>query len=83
MYFDLPSTQLAMERVVKLYEARLKLLNPHNEHITYDVSDLFGFIDELGDLSALVLDQDTGQYAPHGKKWIKELLLKYFHSQAC
>ena len=40
--------------VVKLYEARLKLVNPHTQHITYDVADLFNFVDQLGDLSALV-----------------------------
>eukprot|EP00752_Nemacystus_decipiens_P006681 g6008.t1 len=82
VYFELPSTQMAMERVVKLYEARLKHVNPGIQHITYDVQDLFGFVDELGDLSALVLDNETGQYAPHGKTWIKDLLYKYFQAQA-
>lgn len=40
--------------VVKMYEARLKQVNPRQVHITYDITDLYGFIDELGDLSALV-----------------------------
>lgn len=39
--------------VVKMYETRLKELNPHLTDITYDVSHLFAFIDSLGDLSAL------------------------------
>ena len=40
--------------VVKLYEAKLKQLNPQVRQITYDISDLFSYIDSLGDLSALV-----------------------------
>lgn len=47
-----PTTNAA--GVVDMYEARLKMVNPDQVHITYDVTDLYGFIDELGDLSALV-----------------------------
>ncbi|CAN0385867.1 unnamed protein product [Hapterophycus canaliculatus] len=65
-----------------MYEARLKQVNPDRAHITYDITDLYGFIDQLGDLSALVLDKDTGLYAPHGKTWIKDFLFKYFQTMA-
>ncbi|CAN0048234.1 unnamed protein product, partial [Ectocarpus fasciculatus] len=81
-YFDVPSTSQAMECVVKMYEARLKQVNPHQVHITYDITDLYDFIDELGDLSALVVNTTTGMYTPHGKAWIKEYLFKYFQRQA-
>lgn len=40
--------------VTKMYEGRLKERNPQQVHITYDIADLYTFIDELGDLSALV-----------------------------
>lgn len=40
--------------VTKMYEARLKEVNPRQVHITYDITDLYGFIDELADLSAFV-----------------------------
>ena len=40
--------------MVKLYEQKLKQLNPQIRQITYDVSDLFNYIDSLGDISALV-----------------------------
>lgn len=45
---------LIVAGVTKMYEARLKEVNPQQVHITYDITDLYGFIDELGDLSALV-----------------------------
>ncbi|CAM9595162.1 unnamed protein product, partial [Ascophyllum nodosum] len=81
-WYDLPSTSQAMERVTKMYEARLKEKNPNQVHITYDITDLYRFIDDLGDLSALVHDDDTGMYIPHGKAWIKEFLFKFFQQQA-
>lgn len=37
-----------------MYEARLKELNPGVTNITYDVADLFAYIDSLTDLSMLV-----------------------------
>lgn len=35
---------------------RLQALNPHLNDITYDINDLFLYIDTLPDLCALVLD---------------------------
>ena len=36
-----------------MYEQKLKAQNPAHRNITYDISDLFFFIDTLGDLSCL------------------------------
>ena len=43
-----------MEGVCKIYEEHLKRLNPNTPSITYDISQLFDFIDQLTDLSCLV-----------------------------
>lgn len=40
--------------IVKLYEKKLKELNPTVVKITYDVKDLNNYIDHLTDLCALV-----------------------------
>ncbi len=42
-----------MDAVVKMYEQKLKHLNPTIQHITYDISHLFEYLDSLGDISAL------------------------------
>jgi hypothetical protein len=39
--------------VVRMYEAKLKELNPTVKNITYDITDLFRYMDSLGDISAL------------------------------
>ncbi len=38
----------------KIFEEHLKRLNPGQAQITYDISQLFDFIDQLTDLSCLV-----------------------------
>ena len=37
-----------------LYEQQLKTLNPQVRNITYDISDLFAFMEQLSELSCLV-----------------------------
>lgn len=44
----------AMEEVLRMYEKRLKELNPTVQNITYNVKDLHNYVDNLGDLCALV-----------------------------
>lgn len=51
---DYESPGEAMDGICQMYEHRLKQLNPNRRKITYDISDLFTFIDNLPDLSALV-----------------------------
>lgn len=40
--------------ICALYERKLKEINPAMRDITYDVGDLYNFIDGLADMSALV-----------------------------
>ena len=43
-----------MDGVCQMFEKRLKELNPQMRSITYDINDLYHYIDVLPDLSALV-----------------------------
>lgn len=58
--------------VCKIYEEHLKRRNPNTPIITYDISQLFDFVDQLTDLSCLVYQKSTNTYAPYNKDWIKE-----------
>ncbi len=53
-YMDFPSVNTAMDGIVKMYEHKLKELNPAVGHITYDISDLYKYVDTLQDICALV-----------------------------
>ena len=44
--------------------------------------DLHVYVDGLSDLSMLVRDAKTSQYAPHGKAWVKGQILSRLKAAA-
>ncbi len=44
----------ALDGLVKMYEHKLKELNPTISNITYDITDLYKFLDSLHDICGLV-----------------------------
>ena len=46
-YSDYESVNECMEGVCKIYEEHLKRLNPNVPSITYDIAQLFDFIDQV------------------------------------
>jgi hypothetical protein len=81
-YSDFESVNECMEGVCKIYEEHLKRQNPLTASITYDISQLFDFIDQLADLSCLVYQKSTSTYAPYTKEWIKEKIYILLRRQA-
>ena len=71
-----------MEGVCKMYEEHLKKMNSNSPSITYDISQLSDFIDDLADLSCIVYRADTQTYQPYNKHWIKEKIYMLLHHQA-
>ncbi|CDJ38278.1 enhancer of rudimentary, putative [Eimeria tenella] len=71
-----------MDGVCQLYEQALKGAEPRLRQITYDVNDLFSYLDSLNDLCALVHDSELNAYAPHNKAWIKDQVFKHLKRQA-
>ncbi|PSN49134.1 Enhancer of rudimentary [Blattella germanica] len=53
-YSDYESVNECLEGLCKVYEEYLKRQNPNSPTITYDMSDLFEFLDLLTDVSCLV-----------------------------
>ncbi|KAJ1974363.1 hypothetical protein H4R34_004746 [Dimargaris verticillata] len=81
-YYDFETPELAMEAIVRMYEDRLKSLNPNSQHINYHIEDLNRFIDNHTDMAALVLNQGPLTYTPHDKEWIKKKLYTHLKSLA-
>ena len=71
-YLDFPTVSAAIDAVVKMYEHKLNEMNPRAQQITYDVADLFKYVDSFNDICALVLDKGSGKYDPKDREWIKE-----------
>lgn len=68
--------------LVRMYEARLKQLNPSVPDLTYDVSDLFKYLDSMADISMLTLETSAGMYQPHPREEVKRQLYEHLKSQA-
>jgi len=81
-YTDYESVNECLEGVCKIYEEHLKRKHPDIPSITYDISQLFEFIDQLADLSCLVYQKSTNTYAPYNKEWIKEKIYILLRRQA-
>ncbi|XP_050079188.1 enhancer of rudimentary homolog [Anopheles maculipalpis] len=76
-YSDYESVGQCMEGVCKIYEEILKRRNTNALTITYDISQLFDFIDQFSDFCCLVFQPMTNTYEPHTKQWVKENIYQY------
>mmetsp|Transcript_2139 Transcript_2139/g.3360 ORF Transcript_2139/g.3360 Transcript_2139/m.3360 type:complete len:105 (+) Transcript_2139:87-401(+) len=81
-YMDFAGVNAAMDALVKMYEHKLKELNPQVKNITYDVSDLYNYLDSLQDVCALVFDSQSNKYEPHDKSWVKQKIFAHLRGQA-
>ncbi|KAL5538094.1 hypothetical protein UlMin_045903 [Ulmus minor] len=65
-----------------LYERKIKELNPAMRNISYDIADLYNFIDGLADMSALVYDHSVREYLPYDRQWIKQRTFQHLKKLA-
>lgn len=68
--------------ICALFEEQLKKQNPHQPSITYDISQLFEWLESLADVSCLVFQKPTNTYAPYSTEWIKEKIYALLREQA-
>jgi hypothetical protein len=78
---DFTSEDESFDGIVKMYEHKLKELNPGHTEITYDISHLYQYLDSLHDICALVLDPSTKSYAPKDKAWLKNSIFNHLGKQ--
>ncbi|KMT16947.1 hypothetical protein BVRB_2g044170 [Beta vulgaris subsp. vulgaris] len=75
-FMDYESISQAMDGICALYERKLKEINPTLRNISYDIGDLYNFIDGLADLSGLVYEHSIQAYLPYDREWIKQKALQ-------
>ncbi|BFG17962.1 hypothetical protein CerSpe_042360 [Prunus speciosa] len=81
-FMDYDSISQAMDGICGLYERKLRELNPAIRNISYDIGDLYNFIDGLADMSALVYDHSIQAYLPYDRQWIKQRTLRHLQKLA-
>ena len=61
-----------VDGVCQLYEQRLRLQNSDKQEVTYDVQQLFAYLDQLTDIGAMVYNVNIKAYEPKSRDWIKQ-----------
>lgn len=68
-YSDYGTIVGAVNAIIKTFEEDLK---KKTSQVTYEMDELYQYLDSLADISCLVFQKQTNTYAPHDKDWIKE-----------
>ncbi|KAG8082555.1 hypothetical protein GUJ93_ZPchr0014g47125 [Zizania palustris] len=76
-FMDFNSVNHALDGICGLYERKIRDINPMARHLTYDINDLYNFIDGLNDISALVYDQSIHAFLPYDRRWIKQKMFQH------
>ena len=79
---DYANLAQAIDSFITSYEATLRALNPNLKQLTYSVADLHKYVDSLYDISLMIADPVTKQYAPKGKDFLKTGILNKLKSAA-
>mmetsp|Transcript_31022 Transcript_31022/g.29627 ORF Transcript_31022/g.29627 Transcript_31022/m.29627 type:complete len:103 (+) Transcript_31022:91-399(+) len=82
-YLEFPTVREAMDALVKMYEHKLKELNPQVDHITYGINDLYNYIDNINDICALVNEQSNSTaYIPRDRNWLKSKIFNHLQKSS-
>jgi len=80
-YSDFDSIKEAMEGICYIFELYIKQSDSNLTTITYDVKQLFDFIDSLKEIVCLVFEETLSTYSAYNKDWIKEKLYMMLRRQ--
>uniref|UniRef100_A0A0E0CGW7 Enhancer of rudimentary homolog n=1 Tax=Oryza meridionalis TaxID=40149 RepID=A0A0E0CGW7_9ORYZ len=76
-FMDFNSVSHALDGICGLYERKIRDINPMARDLTYDINDLYNFIDGLTDISALVFDRSLHAFLPYDRRWIKQEMFQH------
>jgi len=79
-YYDFADISMCIKFLVEMYEKKLKQLNPNMRQITYDIKDIYRFLDTYSDICALTQHQNA--YLPKDANWVKKKIFAYLKNQA-
>ena len=77
---DYTNINAAVDGFINSFESEFRSMNPGMKTLTYSVADLQKYVDSMHDVSMLVSDPQTKQYAPKGKAFIKNSIMQRLKS---
>ncbi|PRP80297.1 hypothetical protein PROFUN_11775 [Planoprotostelium fungivorum] len=82
-YHTFDGVNEALSGILKLFELHLSRGNPNRAQLSYDVQDVYRYIDSLKDFGMLVYEEKLNAYVPHDSQWAKSKLLAHLQSSSC
>ncbi|CAG9335013.1 unnamed protein product [Blepharisma stoltei] len=80
-FYDFKTLDKCIEFIVKTYEDQLRIERPDRITFTYDLSELYDYIEGIPEIICLVFAEETRTFAPHNKDWIKSKVYKFLNKQ--
>ncbi|KAL5249205.1 hypothetical protein ACHWQZ_G018156 [Mnemiopsis leidyi] len=66
-----------LQAVIKVFEEHLKNVFKNDEKISYNVSQLMDFVQNLSDIVILIYNKEFRRYEPYGRKFVKSKIYGY------
>ena len=80
-YQEFQALDKFFDYLLKVFEDKLRGKLQKNENFTYDLGDLYEYLDELPEIICLIYSEEFRNYTPHDKNWIKSKLYVYLTTQ--
>ena len=64
-----------------MFEENFRAIHEDRSSFTYDLSELYAFLESLYEVFILVYNEKIRGYLPHGKDWIKSKIYKVLSKQ--
>ncbi|CAI5445908.1 unnamed protein product [Caenorhabditis angaria] len=78
---DYETQAASLDAICKIFETFARNKLPENAEFTFDINQVFEFLDKLTDISMMIFNAETAQYVPRNRSWIKQQLFEMFKSK--
>lgn len=73
LWAEFPTLQHSIDEIIRLYETNAKETTTLTK-ITYQIEDLYRFVDGLHEVCVLEYSETVNAYVPHGRDWVREMV---------
>lgn len=80
-FVEYNSLRAALNGICQLYEQALKESEPGVRKISYNMNDLFMYLDKMHKIILFLYHPPTRTYKVHDKIWLKDKLVKHVQGQ--
>jgi hypothetical protein len=80
-YKSFGSLEEGFDFVVRIFEDRLRAQFAGKENFSYELIELYEFLDSLQEIACLVRSEETNSYVSHDLNWVKGKLYSHLTQQ--